>query len=159
LAGVRVASLADGLDKITRGEIAPRALDVMAHRKPERSTPVSGEAGWLFRVHDSRATTRPYEGGKLGAPVTLELGGVQVVELAGFLAAQKVVELPQNLYADQYTDFIVKVFKYETRVQARQFAGMTAQTHGEAQERFDTVFATIRELEERTAREGAAEGP
>lgn len=160
LAGVRVASLADGLDKIARGEISPRALDVMAHRKPERSTPVSGgPAGWLFRLHDSRATTRLYEGGRLGEPVTLELGDLQVVELAGFLAAQKVVDLPQNLYADQYTDLIVRVFKYEARVQARQFAGMTATTHGAQQESFDTVFATIRELEERTEREGAAEGP
>ena len=107
-----------------------------------------------MRLANRQGETRVYQSGKLGATLELEFDSSELEQLAGLLIDQGIFDLPQNLYAPQYTDVIISVLKYEARVQARQFAGMNAETHGASQVRFDRIFEALHDLHQRTANDG-----
>jgi hypothetical protein len=69
--------------------------------------------------------------------------------LARLLREGGMADLPINLYAEEYTDLVVKVLDREQRVQARRFAGMTRTTHGLAQGRFDRILEALGERRQR----------
>jgi hypothetical protein len=152
--GVEAESLTDGLEKISRGELAPETLTVMLHRKPELAAPRKDSGGFLLRVSGRTVRTQLYSRASgYAAPTALELAESEVEALAGQLAARHPERLPENLYAPDYTDLSIEVLNRKVSVQARQFTGMTAATHGERQTDFDAIFATLSHLEERVARE------
>jgi hypothetical protein len=155
--GVEAESLTDGLEKISRGELAPETLAVMLHRKPELAAPPDEGGGFLLRVSGRTARTELYtRASGYAAPLLLELGAAQIEGLAAELAARHPERLPANLYATEYTDLEIAVLDRRVSVQARGFTGMTAATHGERQADFDAIFATLSRLQERVAREGAS---
>lgn len=148
--GVGAASLADGLHKIARGALAPEALRLLLHRRPER--PNEAGSGFLLRVDGRTATSRRFEAGSgLGDPTPLELTPAEVAELAAELADADPGDLPINLYAPLYTDLTVEVLNHRASVQARRFAGMSADTHGESQQRFDRITRLLERLQQRAA--------
>jgi len=152
--GVTAESLDDGLAKIARGQLAPEALSILLHKKPDRRTG-GGREGFLLRIDGRRATNRAFgqvEG--YGEERRLELGDGDLAAIAERLRASHVDELPANLYATDYTDFTVIVLNRERRVQARQFSGMTPNTHGDYQEDFIALAATLTELGQRVLAEG-----
>lgn len=158
-AGVTATDLEDGLDKISRLELAPEALAILVHRKAEPGSQASVDPGWLLRVEGLKAVTRPYlttQG--LGEPVELLLGRDRLGEIAQALAQGRLAGLPANLWAEQYTDLTVKVLNHEVNVQARGFAGMTPTTHGERQRDFDQIFAVLEGLHQQVLAEGSAAG-
>ncbi len=150
-AGVGADSLQDALEKLSRRELAPETLTVLLHRKPENA---GAAEGWLLRVEGGKAITRPYEDSVSTQPVSLALEPAEFASLASALARGQLGDLPSNLYAEHYTDLVVEVLNYKKSVQARQFAGMTAATHGEKQQRFDTVFDGLRALHLRVLEQG-----
>ena len=85
-----------------------------------------------------------------------ELDPEEFTALVRDLARADLPGLPPNLYQDQYTDVVVKVLNRRAQINARRFAGMTAETHGSKQERFDTVLEQLRALQRRL-RAGSAQ--
>jgi hypothetical protein len=78
----------------------------------------------------------------------------QLEGLLKLLADNDSGNLPINLYATDYTDFDVKVLDKGKNLQARRFAGMTPQTHGERQRQFDRIFEGLQRLHRQALKEG-----
>lgn len=150
-AGVGAADLEDGLEKIAAGELAPETLDLLFSRRPGREAVES----FLMRLEGRTVTARRYQPGQgYGDEQRLELSAEELARLALLLAGNEIGHLPGNLYAEPYVDLAVEVLDHEQRIQARRFARMTHDTHGEAQERFDRMLAGLEELALRALEEG-----
>jgi hypothetical protein len=147
--GLGAASLNDGLAKVATGELDPVTLQVIVNRKAPLSPREVGGAGWLLRVEGGQVTTRGHtrEGG-YGDPVARALDDETLVDLTKALRKADVDGLPPNLYAEIYTDVVVSVLDRRAQVQARRFEGMTPETHGEKQKRFDQLLTSLQALRE-----------
>lgn len=155
-AGVAAADLADGLRKVADGTLAPRALRLILHRKPDAEAVAAGEEAFLLRLEGRELSVQRYRpGAGYGEPTTLELAAHEPHRLARLLAENRAGELPVNLWAEHYTDLVVGVLDREARVQARRFAGMTPATHAEDQPRFERIYQALAELAERALADGA----
>ena len=145
-AGLGAETLSEGLDKIARGELAPEALELQVVRQSER--PGASSDGWTLRLEGTAAEVED-----LGAPEdsarTLRLSREGAAEIARQLAAAGIEDLPVNLWAPEYTDLSVRVLNHRRTLQARGFAGMTAETHGEKQRRFDRLLEQLDQLHRR----------
>jgi len=140
--GIGAESLSDGLEKLARGELAPETLTLQLQRQPE--DPRSDEQGWILRLEhgaarltfSSRATgwSEPHQ-----TPLTRE----EFAALAARLAELHPEDLPVNLYSTWYQDLEIRVLNRKVTLQARRFAGLEPQTHGEKQDRFDAMIAEI----------------
>ncbi len=148
--GPGASSLTDGLEKIARGELAPELLVLYVVRQSE--TPGTA-AGWELGIEGSKASLLRYPLAEDGQPATRHLDAGQIADLAGDLAAARLEELPVNLWAPEYTDLTVTVLNRKRTLQARQFAGMTPTTHGEAQQRFDRLWEALEALNRRLSAE------
>jgi hypothetical protein len=144
--GPGASSLTEGLEKIARGELAPELLVLSVLRQGEGA---ASAQGWALVLEGSKAILQrnPAAGGE--EPRAVRLLPTEVAELAGRLAAARLTELPANLWASEYTDLEVRVLNRQRSLQARQFAGMTATTHGEAQQRFDRLWEALDALNRR----------
>ena len=143
--GVGAASLEDGLAKMARGELAPEALTLQLLRQAE--DPKSLEGGWILRIENGLAQV------SLPAPETgwtvarqVRLSRQDATDLARRLAQTHPEDLPVNLYATWYEDLEIQVLNQKKSLQARRFANLTPETHGEKQERFDQLVAALEEL-------------
>jgi hypothetical protein len=144
--GPGAASLTQGLERIARGELAPELLSLHVVRQSE----VPGtQEGWQLDLEGNRATVRRNPAPEGEEPRTVQLTPAEISDLAGRLAAARWEELPVNLWASEYTDLQIEVLKGRRSLQARQFAEMTAATHGEAQQRFDRAWEAVEALRRR----------
>jgi hypothetical protein len=148
--GPGASSLTDGLEKIARGELAPELLMVYVVRQSEAPGAV---AGWELGLEGSKASLLRYPLAEDAQPATLHLEAGQIADLAADLAAARLEELPVNLWAPEYTDLTVTVLNRKRSFQARQFAGMTPTTHGEAQQRFERLWEALDALNRRLSAE------
>jgi hypothetical protein len=144
--GPTAASLTQGLEKISRGELAPELLSLHVVRQSEAP---GARQGWQLDLEGDRATlgSNPVREGE--EPRTVQLTPAEISDLAGRLAAARWEELPVNLWAPEYTDLQIEVLKGRRSLQARQFAEMTPATHGEAQQRFDRAWEAVEALRRR----------
>jgi hypothetical protein len=150
--GLTAASLRDGLEKVSRGELAPETLRIVAHRKPERK---DDPPGFLLRVARNRATTRAYEPARgYRDPVVLQMHAPELRALARELAARDPATWPSNLYAVDYTDLSIRVLNHEKAIQARRFAGLAPSAHGRQQEAFEEVFQMLQGLHRKALEQG-----
>lgn len=138
----RAASLADGLEKVARGELPVEVFRLVFHFKG-----ADGD-GTLFRVEHGAASSVRYVRGKLGTPANMDVSDQAIRDLARRLAGFHPEQLPVNLYAPDYTEMVIEVLGHDKKVVARQFAGMTRAQHGEQQLRFEQIVAWIREIED-----------
>ena len=148
--GVTAASLEDGLAKLAGGELAPETLTLQLQRQPE--DPKAAGGGWILRIEEGRAQitfNTPADGWT--APRRVLLAREEVAALARALAAAGLDDLPVNLYSSFYQDFEVRVLNQKKTLQARRFANVTPETHGDKQKRFDQLIARLEELEARVA--------
>jgi hypothetical protein len=146
-AGTAAEDLSDGLEKVSRGDLAPETLRLLLHRKPQTTGSDAAAGGFLLRLSGRRVTSRGYDpAAGLLDPLRLVLSSAEVADLARELAGRGLAELPVNLFAVHYTDLSVEVLDHKTSVQARQFAGMTATTHGERQIDFERVYDALYQL-------------
>lgn len=146
--GTAASSLEDGLGKLVRGELAPEALTLQLQRQPE--DPRSTEGGWILRVEGGRAQisrTSPETGWT--EPRRVRLSPEEVAGLARALLEARPDDLPANLYSSWYQDLEIRVLNRRKSLQARGFANLTPETHGERQERFDRLVTALEELERR----------
>jgi hypothetical protein len=131
-------------------------LQLMVHRIPGEGT---GPAGWLLRLtgRSVEVQTRSKEG--YSVPYRMELTPQALNELAQLLIDNEVGGLPINLYAADYTDFDLQLLNHNKNLQARKFARVTPQTHGERQKQFDRIFAALDRLHEQALKEGRQQTP
>jgi len=156
--GVQVKSLGEAVAKLADGTVAPDMLFVIVHRKPGTGDSDAGPESWVLEIEGRRASTRARTGDEgYSTPVRLDLDETAFAALVSALAEADLGAIPGNVYADRYTDVTVGVLGHRKQLQARQFAGMTAETHGEHQKRFDALFETLRELRSRILAEGEPE--
>lgn len=149
-AGVAAADLADGLRKVADGRLAPRTLRVLLHRKPDAAAVAAGEAAFLLRLEGRELSVQPYRpGAGYGEGSVRELAPEELSAVARLLVENRAGDLPDNLWAEHYTDLVVTVLDREARLQARRFAGMTPATHAEAQPRFERIYQALAELARR----------
>jgi hypothetical protein len=148
--GVAASSLEEGLGKIARGELAPEALTLQLQRQAE--DPRSAEGGWILRIEDGKAQlsfSSPETGWT--PPRRTRLSPGEAAGLARALLEARPEDLPANLYSSWYEDLEIRVLNRGKSLQARRFANVTPETHGEKQERFDRLVAALEELEKRLA--------
>jgi hypothetical protein len=150
--GLTAASLRDGLEKVSRGELAPETFLIVVHQKPQKKDDASG---LLLRVTGNQATTRAYDAASgHGAAVVRQLSAPELRALARELADRDPAAWPANLYAVDYTDLSIRVLNHEKAIQARQFAGLTPSTHGRHQKAFEEVFDLLQRLHGKALDEG-----
>jgi hypothetical protein len=155
--GVGAASLAEGLAKVARGELAAETLVVRVNRR-ESEAPEA--PGWLLQLDGLAAAARAYvPGGGLGPERTLLLPPAEAAALAGRLAEAGIDQLPGNLWADGYTDLEVAVLNRRVALQARRFDRADPAAHEEARERFTGALADLAGLAQRVEAEGRLNSP
>ncbi len=152
--GVRVSSFAEGFEKFADGTLAPEALEILAQRKT-RTSAESAPENWVLRISGRRLYDHvPAPAGASGSTREWMLSPTEFDELLLVLNKSDLTTLPRNLYAKQYTDLRIQVLDQVQQIQARQFAGMTPQTHGDKQLAFDRVLDKLAALRERAQKEG-----
>jgi hypothetical protein len=156
--GVAAASLADGLRKLSGGELAPQCLGIVAFRKPElgRSGP---SEGWLLQLQEGTATASAFSAGGFVDPRALSLDRARLTRLVEALLAAEVESLPGNLYAPDYRELTLSVLNREKNLTARAFAGLTATKLGEKQTLFERAFSEIEALSEEVRQHGHKVAP
>ena len=153
--GIAASSLSDGLSKLARRELKPHSWQLMMHRKPDERSAVRGSIGFLLRLAGDTATSRSFDPASgYTDPLKLKLSPSDLGNLAKRLAELDPGSLPSNLYASDYTDLNIRLLNHRTSVQARQFSGMTAATHGERQKNFDAIYEALYQLHLRVVNEG-----
>ena len=159
--GIEPEDLAEGLRGIATGRLIPEALGLTAHRKPGASgDDETSEEGFLLRLRGRTVTSRSYRPGSgYEEEHRLELPSEEFEQLARDLEKLAAVGFPQNLWARVYTDLSLRVLGHRVSVQARQFAGLEPDTHGERQEAFGRLVARLAELHEQVTTEGSTETP
>lgn len=155
--GVETESLVDGLDKVGRGELDPRVLRLLLHRKPTADETANHGPGFLLRLEDREATTRRHDPGiGYGQEIALELEASEVRNLALVLADFDLAAMPANLWAPVYTEVAIEVLDQRKSIQARPFAGLEPGTHGDLQKDFDALVQSLVSLQDEVVVEGTA---
>src|SRR5262249_14974667 len=131
-------------------ELLPQTLRLLLHRLPEGG---KGEA-FLMRLEGRTVTSQERTDMGYGPMRRLDLTDKDLAALMQVLIDNRAGELPINAWAEHYTYFVVGVWTPEKNMQARQFARMTPQTHGEKQKHFDAIYAALADLHRRVLREG-----
>jgi hypothetical protein len=137
--GERAASLDEALRRVGDGTLAPQTLELIARRKVDRPAPSAGEENWMLRINGRRAVDRDLTK-RPSVERELTLTDQELKTLVTLLRDARVGTLPQSLWAPRYTTLRVQVLNQMRNIQARQFGGMTAETHGASQKAFDKVF-------------------
>ena len=91
--------------------------------------------------------------------VEIELTDTQFGNLVRQLAVRNVADMPINLYADNYVDLTIEVLNHRKSIQARRFAGIDTNTHGETQRDFEKLLKVVRELWQTSPRKSAQSSP
>lgn len=114
--GVAAASLADGLDKLTSGELAVEALALQLMRLPANRR----GAGVILEVAAGEVSSRAYEPGvAIGEVSPRPLAHEEIQSLVAALNAATVSELPARTTAPDIYQLRVQVLQHRLSVHAR----------------------------------------
>lgn len=140
---VGIEDLDSGLVKIASGELAAETLHVVLHRKPEPGVQSQG-VGYRMIIDGPSLSLREFTAGQgYGDEKIVALDRSDISDLAKRLSDIGLGHLPANLYAEDYTDLRIKILDQRKAVQARRFAGMRPDKHGDAQRDFDRILAIL----------------
>jgi hypothetical protein len=151
--GEKIGSLDEGLRRVADGKLAAETLEVLTHRKVDKPKPGAEEENWILRINGRRAVDRDLSK-QPAVERELRLSDRDLKALIALLRDARAGTLPQSLWAPRYTTLRVSVLNQARNVQAREFVGMTAATHGEQQKAFDKVFAWVEKTHARVAAQG-----
>ncbi|HMB52087.1 MAG TPA: hypothetical protein VKU40_02140 [Thermoanaerobaculia bacterium] len=155
--GIGAADLADGLDKLAAGQLAPETFWLRFVRLPD-----DGGTGRIVFVERQTLTTRRYAPKReLGDPESDALAAERFTALVESLRSADLTSMPTNLWSEDQLDLEVHVLDREATVLARPFSRLKAaagEERGEAQKRFDTLVGFLRQalLGEEMEMEGEA---
>lgn len=140
--GAGAESLADGFSKLESGALAAPALELTLTQMK-----VDGDAGRIMRIEGGAISVRRYTPGRdVGDPVRVPLDGARLRQLARALDQAEISEFPVNLWAENQTELQISLLSHRQSVLARSFMRMTADSEGEAQQRFNALIASLGEL-------------
>ena len=155
LSGLRASSLADGVNLLATGTLAPETFSLMLQRRADRSRPGGTSDGWILRVEGRKVTDQLLLSGRPSAPARqLTLSDGDFRALVKSLGEAGAGNFPQNLMADQYTDLRLEVLNYKKTVAARSYGSTTPRAAGAQQQAFDRLIQSLSVLHGRTEREG-----
>ena len=158
--GIGAASMTDALGLLASGRLSAQVLEAAFQRRPDPKSRGGPAQGWTLRLAGLHVTEQRINPGKPPSPAReLELSPAELRELAALLSAADPSALPQSLYAANYTDFTIEIFKYSRTITGRRFLGMTPETHGEKQKAFDRICAAFEALHARVEKGGAPSPP
>ncbi|MGZ8851475.1 MAG: hypothetical protein ACXW3E_14265 [Thermoanaerobaculia bacterium] len=145
--GVSAESVEDGLQKIAAGTLAPETLSLTVMVKPEVGRG-DDTGGFMLRIEDGSVVTSTYQGQQagFGSPATRRLSSTRLREIASKLASFDPEGLPINLYSPRYEEVTIAVMNRRKNILARQFAGLDATKHGEAQTRYDSMRSWLESI-------------
>jgi hypothetical protein len=154
--GVGASSLEDGLAKLSKGTLAPETFEAIVRRGGEAKAGGSAES-WLFRMNGRRVTDRLMPKGELPPPPReLTISEADFQRIVRLLRDNDPTRLPKNVYAPAYTDVTVEILDQDRTIPARPYLGVTAQTHGVEQQKFERIYEAFRALHQRVQAEGKA---
>jgi hypothetical protein len=151
--GEKIGGLDDGLRRVADGTLAPETLEVLARRKVDKPKPGAADENWILRINGRRAVDRDMTR-QPAVERELKLSDHELKALVAVLREAKAGSLPQSLWAPRYTTLRVQVLNQMRNVQARQFVGMTPETHGAPQKAFEKVFAWCEKTHARALAQG-----
>jgi hypothetical protein len=154
--GTGAESIADGLQKLTTGGLAPEALEIRFQRRVKASGESAGEA-WILELEGRRVTDSLMPPGKMPPPARqLVLSDADFQSLTKLLADAGVGQIPINVYTSEYTDLMISLLSRTRFISGRKFLNMTPETQGEKQKAFDRIDEAMRALHDRVEKEGKA---
>jgi len=136
-----IHSLDEGLTSIAAGRLAIETLRITLRSGGGAGVRDAGRAGWVIRLDGHDLEVEP-DGGPL---VRRRLPESDVRELARVLADGRFAQLPVNIRTPDLTDVTVAVLGHEHGVQARPFAGESAQPE-DIEARFQRAVAPLMSL-------------
>ena len=152
--GTRVASVAEGLEKLDSRALASQALQVTLRRRSE-GTDAAPDASWILKLDGRRVTDRLLPAGhRPRPPKLLVLSEADFQAVVRLLAEARITEIPTYVYETQYTELVVTVLNRMRMIRGRKFGNLTAETLGEKQRTFDRVYGALHALHERVQQKG-----
>lgn len=140
--GVTAESLADGLEKLAEGTLAPQVFEL---RFVDLPAPGGDGTGFILGAEDGALSRRPYAPGeKIGEARSRQLDPATLERLVTALLEAGFSDLPTNLYAEDQLELNVQVLGHRKAILARPFRGMAAEGAGDAQQRFEKLVETLR---------------
>ena len=133
-----------------------------ARRRSRRSSgapgrPKAGARGesWLLRMNGRRVTDRLMPKGQMPPPPReLTISEADFQRILRLLQQNDPTRLPKNVYAPAYTDLTVEILDQDRTVAARPYLGVTPETHGVEQQKFERIYDAFRALHQRVQAEG-----
>lgn len=124
--GRTAASLAEGLDLVARGKLAPEVLSMVVSQ-PAQASDADAQEGFVITIDGAVMTHTPQRVGTLTAvPRRRLVTPEEVREVASVLRDGGWAKLPNNVFRPRYVDVSVTILRHSRVVQARRFAGMDA---------------------------------
>ena len=152
--GVGASSLQDGLAKLSKGTLAPQTFEAIVRRAGEAKAGGAAES-WLLRMNGRRVTDRLMPKGQMPPPPReLTISEVDFQRILRLLQQNDPTRLPKNVYAPAYTDLTVEILDQDRTVAARPYLGVTPETHGVEQQKFERTYDAFRALHQRAQAEG-----
>lgn len=151
--GVGATGLADGLEKVAAGSLAPEAFQATVQWRADQA---AGGGGWILQVEGRRILDEVLPGGKAPPPPqkVLILPEADFESLLKRVSERHPHAIPINVYSPEYTDLHLSVLRSTRSISGRRFLGMTPETKGEFQKDFDDIYEAFRALHERVRAEG-----
>ena len=123
--GTGASTLADGLEKVAKGKLAPETLLVVLNIPPVAASATAPAANGVLAVLDGGALKWTEQApGKASEAVPAPISGERLRSLAALLAESDFEKLPPNLYRERYVDLRANVLDRVHSIQARKFAGL-----------------------------------
>ncbi|MEO1594437.1 MAG: hypothetical protein AAFS02_04240 [Pseudomonadota bacterium] len=138
-AGVQIADLEDGLEKLSEGVLAPEMLTLRLVRLPKDQS-----NGFIMRIEGGELSRQSYAPGeRIGDAIVLRLNACVGEATVRALRDAAVWNLPRNLQRDGTTGFDVSVLGHEKSILARS----TYKSGSDAEQtRFERLMAQLEGL-------------
>lgn len=139
--GVTADDLAEGLDKLAAGTLAPEVLSLRLVEMP----PADGdEVGSILRVERGAASRQPYAPGRtIGEPAPIELRDEEFGAMVAALRRADPSSLPVNLWSPRHVELEVRVLQHAHTVIARPFSRRSPEGDAAVRARFDELVAAL----------------
>lgn len=148
---LRPASFEEALDLLAAGRLAPQTFSLVLHRKPLVGRSKEGDTGLLLRLNGPELRVQQFHPGTGYSEATgRRLDASEVHQLAERLRSMHIDSFPANLYADEYMDLSFHLLRWQKKVQAQRFSGMTRSTNGPRQVQFDELVEALSKLARET---------
>ncbi|MBK9087588.1 MAG: hypothetical protein IPL90_00470 [Holophagales bacterium] len=142
--GTGASTLADGLEKVAKGKLAPETLLVVLNIPPVAASASAPAANGVLAVLDGGALKWTDQApGKPAEAVPTPISAERLRSLAALLAEAGFDKLPPNLYRERYVDLRANVLNRVHSIQARKFAGLDSSKSLPQQKALEKIIEAV----------------